>query len=286
MLIILIVGSGWLKPLAQDVSAQQYCAAAAIVQQLVCLTIPDPLRPRKNKCASSNPQVDPYDTFYKEVSCSDSVTCITDFGVYSSNDTCIYIEEYNFCLCTYLSAECWVGGGGPSLPGCFTDCSELCGQGDGCGGNCSDDDAGSPTAPVISPIDGSTVSVTLAQPTVRLSWSEPDKSDSYELQVYPAGTNCSNPDAYCASVTNDFYRLTASYPNYTMRVRALNSTCDTEYSSWSAANFSVQGTVRGQVKQDDSNLAVLVGGICQLTGAISDAHPGIKEPGKPTGAGL
>jgi len=129
-----------------------------------------------------------------------------------------------------------------------------------------------PSAPALNPVNGGTVTVSEGQ-QVTVSWSAPALADSYERELYPAGTNCLTSGAYCDPTTGLSYTFLPLYPSYYYRVRALNSTCSTQWGDWAAATFSVRGTISGQVKQDDSDLAVLVGGVCSLAGA-SGIQPG------------
>ena len=126
---------------------------------------------------------------------------------------------------------CAGGGGGgasPSPPSCTPVCNApYCGQGDGCGGTCSSSDAGVPGVPSLNPVNGGTVTVSEGQQAT-VSWSAPALADSYQLELYPAGTNCLTSGAYCSSLTGLTYSFLPLYPSYYYRVRALNSTCSTQ----------------------------------------------------------
>ncbi|MDI6770529.1 MAG: hypothetical protein QMD04_12765 [Anaerolineales bacterium] len=115
---------------------------------------------------------------------------------------------------------------------CTPSCSSpYCGQGDGCGGTCASTDAGAPGAPALNPVNGGTVTVSEGQQATA-SWSAPAKADSYELQLYPAGTNCSALGAYCSSTGSLAYSFEPLYSQYYYRVRGINTTCATEHGNW------------------------------------------------------
>lgn len=209
----------------------------------------------------------------------DQTTCESIASNYDGGASCTYdnADERWECIGGNYSAAtalgCWVLEATPSPSPCVPVCnSPYCGQADGCGGTCASTDAGAPAAPALSPANGGTVTVIEGQQAT-VSWSAPAKADSYELELYPAGTNCLASGAYCDSSTGLTYTFLPLYPSYFYRVRALNSTCSTEWGAWAAATFSVRGTITGTVKQDDNRLAVLIGGVCQLAGA-----PGV-QPG-------
>lgn len=81
-------------------------------------------------------------------------------------------------------------------PCCTPNCPTACGQADGCGVTCSSRDAGAPDAPSLNPANGGTVTVGEGQQAT-VSWSAPAKADSYELELYPAGTSRSGLSAHC-----------------------------------------------------------------------------------------
>jgi len=155
---------------------------------------------------------------------------------------------------------------------CTPSCPTNCGQSNGCGGTCSNADSGSPGAVNLNPSGGS-VSINPGQ-QVTVSWSAASKAESYQIELYPSVSNCGGSGDYCAETGSQSYSFTPLSGTYYYRVRGLNTTCGTDYGPWEEASFTINGTITGQVKLDDSWNAGLVGGVCRLDGA-----PGQKPGG-------
>ena len=199
-----------------------------------------------------------------------SKECSDDFPTCSVKNRVIYPN----CCAQDTGPYCGDGScNGSEMPcSCETDCgpcctpscsSPYCGQGDGCGGNCSSADAGAPPAPTLNPANGGTLTVTAVGQQVTVSWSAA-LADSYWLQLDPG---CTTEGAYYGAISGTTYSFTPLCPSYYYRVWALNSTCATEWSAPAAATFYVRGTISGTVKQDDNKEAELVGEVCVLAGA-------------------
>ncbi len=157
---------------------------------------------------------------------------------------------------------------------CTPSCSPACGQANGCGGTCGTGDAGTPGTPALSPADGGAVSVTEGE-QVTVSWSSAALADLYELELYPAGSDCADIAAHCLSQAGTTYSFDPLYPVYYYQVTALNNSCSaSEYGTAGSAVFTVNGIVSGQVKADNNDQAVLVGGVCVLGGALG-VQPGL-----------
>jgi hypothetical protein len=75
-------------------------------------------------------------------------------------------------------------------------------------------------------------------------------------------TGTATPSQLFTSTTNS-YNLVASSREYTIRVRALNSTCSNQYSHWSALrSFYVVSPISGSVFLDSNSTATLTGNLC------------------------
>lgn len=148
-------------------------------------------------------------------------------------------------------------------PLCTPNCSAACGQADGCGGTCGNTSLGAPATPTNLQPNGN---VTPASGQVTVSWTASARATSYEREIYPVGTNCSDPNAQCATGTATSYPFTVGGPSqYTLRVRAVNSACNaitgtaTTYSAWASVNFNVVGAITGTFYLDPN-------GTCNASG--------------------
>lgn len=120
--------------------------------------------------------------------------------------------------------------------------------------------------------------------TITVSWTtNPAYADGYQIQLYPATddpnfpTGCTlsggaaNPYATCISRsgrTNGSYTFSppeGAY-SYFMRVRAYDENCSGKYSAWSSTTIYI-AQVRGEVRRDTNDQAVLSSGRCVLSGA-------------------
>lgn len=103
---------------------------------------------------------------------------------------------------------------------------------------------------------------------ITIDWNNTSKADYYQIQVYPVGSDCTDPDAYCQNTTGSAFSFVPNQVDYQVRVRAVNNSCGSEVSSWTAfSTFSVHAPVTGTLYLDESNTAALGGGVCQ-TGAV------------------
>ena len=227
-----------------------------------------------------------------ECSCTGSYSCSKGDPPVTFNYNCTAQDSESACTgqaacnstweldgsCTW---DCPDDGGGLS---CTPVCNApYCGQSNECPpGICSSSDAGVPGVPTgLNPVNEGIVPVIEGQQVTLSWWAADSLTDSYYLELYPAGTNCSTSGAYCDALAGLSYTFTPLQPSYYYRVRALNSTCSTEWGNWAGATFYVKGTISGQVRQDDSLkeaalYAHLVGGVC-VPGA--DTGGGVQPPG-------
>jgi len=152
---------------------------------------------------------------------------------------------------------------------CTPSCSPACGQANGCGGNCNNSDGGVPDAPTLDPGDGGAVTIDVDEDVV-VSWDPVNKAEEYEYEIYQVGEDCSHATAHCGSQAGTSVSFPALVNNYYYHVRALNSSCATEYSGWSEATFMVNGLVLGQVfVLDDGAITGDPGGFCSLLGGTA-----------------
>lgn len=146
-------------------------------------------------------------------------------------------------------------------PACTPSCAQMCGQPDGCGGTCGNADAGAPTAPTNLQPSGDVI---VTSSTVPVSWGASSPANSYEVEIYPLGSDCSDPLALCTVVagTSINYTISSSVTTYTARVRAVNSICTlisgtaTQYSAWVTTNFTPVAAITGTFYQDDISACV------------------------------
>lgn len=139
---------------------------------------------------------------------------------------------------------CEYDGCGGSPP-CTPSCPVACGQANGCGSNCGNGDNGAPDAPTLDPGEGGIVVVGVGE-EVTVSWSSVSKANTYELELYQQGTDCSDVTAHCVDAGGTSYSFVPLVPNYYYRVRAVNTSCTAydgldDYGDWGDASFSVMG---------------------------------------------
>lgn len=140
---------------------------------------------------------------------------------------------------------------------CPVNCPVMCSQPNGCGGNCANTDAAVPGTPSnLQP----TGNVNVASTNINLTWTAGSLADSYEVEVYPQGTSCSDPSAFCSTAvygTSQAYTISASVNTYFFRVRSVNNTCNailgnvTQYSPWASTTFTPMGVISGNFYLDD-----------------------------------
>lgn len=170
---------------------------------------------------------------------------------------------------------------GTCVPACVPDCPVACGQPDGCGGTCANTDNGPPAAPALNPAEGGSVTISEGeQPTV--AWSSPAKADFYNLKLYPTpgSSSCSSANVDCLDTTATTYSFDPVSATYFYQVQGVNTTCTAydgsdDIGDWAEANFTINGLVAGQVKQDDNSLASYnwATKTCELAGAVG-VQPG------------
>jgi len=198
----------------------------------------------------------------------------------------INVYAINSCNQASVVAYGWVYVE-PDGAACVPDCTgELCGQADGCGGVCAatdDQTVGAPT--LMSPADDAQVlatdSTSGGQPTKAVPLQVRTQSnnvyDPYytHIEVYPAGTNCSNSQARCVTIGTNvanntlinytFHISASSYGNYNRfqwRARHQNNTCTDKNGTWTSWRyFNLADSITGEIRKDDG-AAGLSGGLC------------------------
>ena len=60
---------------------------------------------------------------------------------------------------------------------------------------------------------------------VVLKWTQVLETDVYQIQVFPEGTNCLDPRAFCGFVNETVFKFTPKAEKYFVRVRAVNVRC-------------------------------------------------------------
>lgn len=148
-------------------------------------------------------------------------------------------------------------------------CSPKCGQPSICGGNCSGSDDGTP-GPIsfTAPTGGI---VTLSGNSYTVSWSAASKAEQYTMQLYPVGTSCASPYAYCpATSSTRSYTITpnpAGGNRYTLMVRPINTTCSAyggnDNGSWYQQDFTIHATINGSIGLDTDGNSFLFNGLCR-----------------------
>ncbi len=207
-------------------------------------------------------------------------TCSSDCGVCSppTGPHCGDSSCNNGENCSTCAGDC-----GACIPTCTSSCTNACGQSNGCGGNCSNADVGTP-GPVTgqNPADGTALVTSNGQ--VTLGWNAVNLADSYEIQVYPTGTpagqECTVPNHHCptpSASTKYTFTVDSGVTSYTWRVRAINTSCGTTlYSPWTnPIDFSFGGNVDGTFSEDDTGLASIdpVTGLCVSPSSTSVTAP-------------
>lgn len=152
---------------------------------------------------------------------------------------------------------------------CTTSCpaaGPFCGSPNGCGGSCPSTDTGAPTIPVFTtPSASNEMLKTDGDSKLTLSWNSVAKAERYEVEIYASDTLFTAPSEGSLIVSSapliaTSFTFTPANRYFAARVRALNSTCSSEYSSWSGfAYFQAAVPVTGQVFYDPSGRASLIG---------------------------
>jgi len=120
---------------------------------------------------------------------------------------------------------------------CVT-CTKKCGQVKDCGGTCANTDDGAPTAPTIISPDGTLVNPTpVSTLTTTLSWTNTDsRTDSYDVTLINMSTGVTTwtTSTTNTSVTTPTLNVGVIYRWY---VRAVNTTCGTDWSVLSVSGY-------------------------------------------------
>lgn len=170
-------------------------------------------------------------------------------------------------ISTVVSASC--------TPTCT---GNLCGQSDGCGGLCADTDNQAPATPTLtSPADGDIIASVESGsdyivPLVITPNSSSANNDFIQLEIYPTGTSCADPDASCVTIPTS--SPTTTY-NFTIPASRYGDHADFQWRAWHQSSlctqplstasawqyFTVGDEITGQVLLDDG-IAGLSGGKC------------------------
>jgi len=98
-----------------------------------------------------------------------------------------------------------------------------------------------------------------------ISWSSVAKAERYEVEIYASDDPFTTPSEGSLIVSSapliaTSFTFAPTNRYFAARVRALNSTCSSEYSSWSGfAYFQAAVPVTGTVYYDPSGQASLIG---------------------------
>ena len=114
-----------------------------------------------------------------------------------------------------------------------------------------------------------------ASETITVSWTTAAKAEQYDLQLYPAGTDCLHTSASCQVMYGTSFTFSPSpdFAAYSFRVRAINTTCGIdEYGAWSSlSTFTLMSEITGAFYHDPLGAAGTtgLGGQCSLAGAAA-----------------
>jgi len=106
-----------------------------------------------------------------------------------------------------------------------------------------------------------------------LTWSASTKAEYYQYQIYPQGTDCTNTYSHCGNNVGNANTSVTFIPDpnggntYTIRVRPVNTTCDSDVGSWYTSDFTIFANLNVNFYLDNNDQASVVGSICQLDGA-------------------
>lgn len=148
-------------------------------------------------------------------------------------------------------------------------CSPRCGQNNGCGGKCPNTDLGMPTGVTITPTPGSTVPIQFFEGAgywSQVTWSASGLADNYQMELYPVGTSCSDPNAVCVTRASNtryyWWQPGADHFVWTVRVRPVNTKCGSTPGLWSESTFTVTGNISVAFYSDPNGNASLSGNNC------------------------
>jgi hypothetical protein len=210
--------------------------------------------------------------------------------IHCSSDSYCEANQAGSCVGQVTCCDGLVNGGDAGAnqcgcPVCQPSCTPACGQGNGCNGTCGTTDVGNGgDIATLTPADGGTATYNTSTGQITISWSTSALANKYDLELYPTGTSCSDPNAYCTyaadggGLTTTSYTFTPADNKYTFRVRGVNTDCVPVgfYSegNWTGtSSFSVITSISGRVYLDQTNAAQLSGSMCDLTGAAG-VRPG------------
>lgn len=163
----------------------------------------------------------------------------------------------------------------------LTGCTPACGQKSVCGVSCGSANAGTPGNIASStPTNGSVVTLTPPTTTITLTWTAATNATKYDLELYPANTDCNNALAFCTYTASGGGILTTSYTftpkaaSYFFRVRGVNTNCvsapvnvNASLGTWTSGNtFTNNSVVSGTVYNDPNGVAVISGSLCIPSG--------------------
>lgn len=198
-----------------------------------------------------------------------------------SCDTCGYSGE---CV-TDPEGNClWDPSTCRYIPTCTPVCSSpLCGQTDGCGGTCASTDDGAPAVPIftVPSVASGQMVRSAANGRITLTWTPRAKAERYILEIHPS-TNPADTPGQTLTLTTASYTFTPASRYYSARVRALNTSCGNDYSTWSAfVDFQVAVPVGGTIYYDQSGTAGFSGDLC-----VGPTTPTPAEAGELTVSGF
>ena len=139
-----------------------------------------------------------------------------------------------------------------------------------------------PVAPtLISPTANGTLTPVGGQ--VTLSWSTVANADKYDLELYPTGTSCADPSAFCTyaasggGLTTPSYTFSPTGPHYFFRVRGMNTNClgGNGTGAWNGTDFDVVSAISGTIYNDPQQSAIFNAGTgqCQTGSALTPQAP-------------
>lgn len=103
---------------------------------------------------------------------------------------------------------------------------------------------------------------TNASDQIALSWGFVPKAEQYRIELRPSADPTAVP-AQLFTVTGTSWSFTPTTRDYNVRIRAINTSCGTDYSAWSPYfHFIVAARVSGSIYYDQSGTAGLSGNLC------------------------
>jgi len=170
-----------------------------------------------------------------------------------------------------------------SICSCTPSCTPACGQANGCGGTCPTTDDGAPATPdfTVPSVASGQVIRSAANGQVTLTWTPRAKAESYRLELHPSTDPAATPGTVYTT-TSASYSFTPTNRYYSARIRAVNTSCGTDASAWSAyVDFQVAVPVSGNIYYDQSGTAGLSGNLC-----VGPTTPTPAEAGQLTVSGF